>query len=332
MPFDPVPFFVGGGAVHSPEVARTLAYAATGGAQGVVTPGDLKVTATAVPGSTVQVAPGAVVIVNRAAAQTNQSYVARVSTADSVAVSPTNSSGGRTDLIVAQIEDPWLSGEPWQDPANPAVGPYVFTRVIPNVPVGTTRLQDVSGYEGRTAVTLARVTIPANTATITNAMITDLRSLARPRSERQIVAGTPTDATVTLSTGAWLPFPTTPITGIVIPSWATHAAIRTETTIKFISGDAYANYRMFMGPAGQQPDSMLYSDMVIDATATTSSNQYRQPFIMPSNGYWQIPPALRGTTVQISGIVRAKNQSGGKIGTAASDYYFADITFMERTI
>lgn len=227
MPFDPVPFFVGGGAVHSPEVARTLAYAATNGAQGIVTPGDLKVSATAVPGATVQVAPGAVIVVNRAAAQTNQSYVARVSTADSVAISPTNSSGGRTDLIVAQIEDPWLSGEPWQDPADPTVGPYVFTRVIPNVPANTTNLQDVSGYQGRTAVTLARVTIPANTATITNAMITDLRKVARPRKDRQLNAHAQVQAeTQRLTSAAGQIFPSTTSGWTVdIPTWATRMLV-----------------------------------------------------------------------------------------------------------
>lgn len=330
MPLDSVPWFVGGGALHSPEVARTLAYAATNGKQGVVSPTDLKVTATAIPGGTVQVAVGAAVILNRNPTGANQSYIARMNTADTVAVAATSSSGGRSDLIVIQIEDPYVSGEPWQDPADPTVGPYVFTRVISNVPAGTTDLSKVSGYSGRSAVALARIDIPASTGTITNAMITDLRRIANPRSERQIISTTPTDYTATLDKNVWRAFPNKALTGIYVPEWATHAVIRAESAMKYISGDAYANFQGFLGPAGQQDGTTLYTDLVIDST--TGGGGYRQPFIMPSNGYWPVPAAIRGTTVQLTGRARAINNNGGQIGTGAQDYFFADITFLERSV
>lgn len=329
MAFDPVPYFVGGGALHSPEVMRTLAYAATGGAEGVVTPGDLKVTPTAVPGNSVQVSVGAAVLVNRAAASANQSYVARMNTADTVQIAATTSSGSRTDLIVAQIEDPWLSGEPWQDPADPTVGPYVFTRVISNVPAGTTRLQDVSGYAGRTAVTLARITIPAATATITSAMITDLRTLARPRSDRQNYLGTPVDASTTLDVNVWRNFPTNPITGIRVPLWATHAVITMNTTMQYVSGNAYANVQAFMGPAGTLDSTTQFADLQIDTT--TSGGAYRSPLLIPNDRPFAIPAAWRGTAVQISSRVRG-NANGGVIATRAADYYVADVTFKEQVV
>lgn len=330
MPLDPVPYFTGGGAQHSPEVMRTLAYAATGGKRGTVAPGDVKVRATSTPGGTVTVSTGAVVIPSRNATGANQSYIARMNTAETVAISPTTSSGPRRDLVVIQIEDPWVSGEPWQAPTTPATGPYVFTRVISNVPAGTTDLNQVSGYEGRTAITLARIDIPASTGTITDAMITDLRRVANPRSERAFYPATPTTAQVSLITNGWRDFPATPITGVAIPSWATHAAIRVDTTIRYVSGDGYANFQSFIGPAGQLDSTTLFTDQQIDSTS--GGGQYRQPLIMPSNGLWPIPTALRGTTAQISSRVRAINNSGGIIGTSASDYYFADITFMERSV
>lgn len=332
MPLDPVPYFTGGGAQHSPEVMRTLAYASTGGKRGTIGPADVKVQATSTPGSTVTVSTGAVVIPSRNATGANQSYVARMNTAETVAIAPTTSSGPRRDLVVIQIEDPWVSGEPWQAPANPATGPYVFTRVISNVPAGTTDINQVSGYEGRTAITLARIDLPASTGTITNAMITDLRRIANPRSERVFFPATPTTANVTLDSGNWKAFPTTPITNIAIPSWATHAAIRVDTTVLFVSGDGYANFQAFLGPAGQIDNTTLFTDLQIDSTTVNTSSRYRQPLIMPSNGLWAIPPALRGTTAQISSRVRAINTSGGVIATSANDYYFADITFMERSV
>lgn len=333
MPLDSVPWFVGGGAQHSPEVARTLAYAATGGKQGIVSPSDLKVTATAVPGGTVQVSVGAAVIPSRNSTGANQSYIARMNTADTAAIAATSSSGGRSDLVVIQIEDPFVSGEPWQDPSDPTVGPYVFTRVISNVPAGTTDLNDVSGYGGRTAITLARIDIPASTGTITNAMITDLRDLANPRSERQIVSRTPSDYYVTFATGVWKPFPNDVISGLVVPKWATHAVVRAETTMRYISGNAYGKFQGFMGPAGQQDNSTLFTDFVIDST-DSSAGSYRQPFIMPSNGYFAIPSSMRGKPVQISGRVQPNSSTndGARIGTSPADYMFADVTFLERAI
>jgi hypothetical protein len=322
--FDPVPWFVGGGAQHSPEVARLLAYAATGGSEGVVLPGDLKVTATTTPGGTVSVAPGGVLVLNRAIGGTAQTYVGRMVTADTVSISPTTSSGARTDLIVAQIEDPFMTGEPWQDPADPTVGPYIFTRVISNVPSTATRLQDVSGYEGRSAVTLARVTLPANTATVTNAMITDLRSLARPRSQRNVYSGTlpASNRSITLS-GGWSNFPNAPISGIDIPAWATHMIMRVETTYTTVFGNDYFYMQSFFGtdnPYGQ------IANITIDGTSTSKS---RSPILNATSSPWAIPAALRGTTQALTTRVRAAGATGGVISTNASDYYIADITFME---
>lgn len=326
MAWDSVPWFVGGGAEHSPEVARLLAYAATGSAEGIVGPTDLKVVPLDVPGTSVTVQIGAALVLARSTGGAQQTYVARLPEADTVAIAPTGSSGGRSDLIVAQIEDPFMAGEPWQEPSDPTSGPYVFTRVISNVPAGTTRLQDVAGYEGRSAITLARIDIPASTGTITSAMIKDLRTMARPRTERQIVKGTLTTGTVTLSTSSWQNFPANPVTGLLVPSWATHAVIRVDTTIRFVSGDGYFNLQSFLS-TGTLDSTTLFADSIIDST--TGGGSYRQPLVVPSDGVWTIPASLRGKSAKITTRVRGR-ASGGKIATGTEDYYFADVTFMER--
>lgn len=223
MAWDAVPWFVGGGAQHSPEVARLLAYAATNGAEGIVTPGDLKVTATLVPGGTVNIAPGDCLIRNRAQGGQSQTYVGRNPIEDNVPISPTGANT-RSDLIIAQIEDPFLPGEPWQDPEDVTAGPYVFTRVIPNVPSWTKRVQEVAGFEGRTAITLARVDIPASTSTITDAMITDLRKVALPRQHRQLYASSIAVARDLTNTGSYAKWLTDEV-AIEIPEWATTCMI-----------------------------------------------------------------------------------------------------------
>jgi hypothetical protein len=326
MALDGVPWFIGGDAEHGPDVARMLAYLATGGKQGVVSPADLKVLPLDVPGPGVKVLGGGASILNRAASQ--QAYTVRNPTTDvdSVKIAATGSGSGRSDLIVCRVDNPNVDGNA-PAPANLAKGPYVKFDVIAGVPAGTRQLADLPQYAGLSAIELARVDLPASTGTVTSSMVTDLRALATPRSERVIVKGALTDASVTLSTGAWRVFPQNPIGGIPIPSWATHAVIRAATTIRFVSGDAYANVQAFIGPAGQQDSVTLFTDFIIDSTAGGGS--YRQPVEMPSDGLWAVPAALRGTTAQISSRARGKS-NGGVIAAPASDYYYADITFMER--
>lgn len=254
MAMDPVPWFVGGGAQHSPEVARLLAYAATGGAEGIVSVGDLQVLPLSVPGQGVQVLPGAALIRQRGSDDTGQTYVARNASATTVSVTPTGSSGGRSDLVVVQVEDPTVAGEPWQDPADPKVGPYVFIRVIPNVPAGTTRLQDVSGYSTRSAVTLARIDYPASTGTVTAAMIKDLRKVARPRQLTGKNMSFPTGSNP-MPTGSYSGWPTGIGEQVDVPDWATKALVTANIGGIYApvnSGVTAAGLRTYVGP-GTQP-------------------------------------------------------------------------------
>lgn len=218
MTWDSVPWFVGGGAQHSPEIARLLAHAATAGSEGVLGPYDLKVNALAVPGGAVRVAPGGCVVLNRAAGGTSQSYVGRNTTEDQITIASTGSGGGRSDLIVARVEDPFMAGEPWQDPADPTSGPYIFTRVIPNVSPTTTTVTELNlGYS---AIPLARVDVPASTGTIQASHIVDLRQLANPRRERHLVRHQPS-TTYEIPADAWSHWPTFE-PQFRVPVWATH--------------------------------------------------------------------------------------------------------------
>ena len=160
------------GAKHSGAVSRTLAYASTNGAEGVIGPGDLAVLATQTPSNQVRVMPGGAAIRNRAASGGQQTYTARNVSQTLVTVEPTGSSGGRTDYVWAHIVDPEYSG---QVPENPLEAQYFFITASAGQPPG-------NGW-----YRLARINIPANTATITQAMITDLRQVANPRQRTQTI-------------------------------------------------------------------------------------------------------------------------------------------------
>lgn len=161
------------GAKHSAAVARTLAYASTSGAEGIVEPADLRVRATQTPSGSVRVAPGGIAILNRAPNGGQQTYTARNVSETLVEVQPTGSGGGRTDYVWAHIIDPEYGG---QFPENPQTAQYFFLTASAAQP------------EGNGWYRLARIDIPASTATITQAMVTDLREVANPRQDYEIYA------------------------------------------------------------------------------------------------------------------------------------------------
>lgn len=249
MSWTPTPWFVGGGAQHSPEIARLLAYAATGGAEGVAGFGDLKVQALAVPGAAVRVGPGGCLIPNRYAGGGQQTYVARNTAEHQRAIGSTGSGGGRSDLVVARVSDPQYAGNA---PVNPVTAQYVDTHVITGVPAGTRSVDDLNlTYP---AEALARVDLPASTATITNAMITDLRRVAMARRERRTHVIAPTVAN-TMPT-AWGRWPSeAALGGVLVPKWATRLDFIVHVGgARHIGAVAHAaNLRpKFAGVGGQQ--------------------------------------------------------------------------------
>lgn len=223
--WDSVPWFIEGGAEHSPQVARLLSYAAFGGREGIIGPRDLEVRALSVPGTSIRVFPGACSILNRATGATYEAYVGRQPSLGTVAIAPTDASGGRSDLIVALVKNPWLPGEPWPDPSDVKNGPYIDTAVISGVGGNVHDLQAVR--PGWSAITLARIDIPVSTGTITQAMITDLRYMSQVRSSREMLIASPTNSTSLTST-SFVDFPNTASCRLTIdvPEWATHAKIR----------------------------------------------------------------------------------------------------------
>lgn len=179
MPNDSVPWAIGGGARMQAESLRALAYAATGGGQGVGSRSDCKVLPLAVPGNKVRVSPGTVTIRNNfPGVNRGQSYLAQFLSDAEVNVTATGGSP-RSDLVVARISDPQYDGT---TPPSVQDGPYRFASIIPNVP-NTTKTTDGLGLT-YPAEALARIDIPASTATITAGMIVDVRRLAMARSER----------------------------------------------------------------------------------------------------------------------------------------------------
>lgn len=322
MGWDSTPWFVGGGAAHSPEVARTLAYAAFRGNEGVIGSTDLKIKALAVPGGQVRAIPGACAITCRSTSMAYQSYVGRNTADDLVSIAATGSGSGRSDLIVARIEDPNPSGEPWADPVDPVVGPYIFTRVIAGVP-NTTRTVAELGL-GFSAIPLARIDIPVSTGTITSGMITDLRFLANVRRDRQMLTSFPV-ANNDLTSSSFIDWPSAAVRNVVIPAWATQARVSITISGVLATNDLVDGYiRLRIG------GTVVGQDTRFDTNSVAATNQLDKTMMTADTV--AIPAAMRGTTqaIAMQGRLTLRGVSNtGLVRAYVASTVVTDIEFVE---
>lgn len=293
MALDLTPWFVGGGAQHSPEVARLLAYAATSGAEGIVEPASLAVKAQSTPNGTVAVRPGAALILNRYAGGTQQTYVLRNPSSTSVTIPATGSTGGRTDAIIARVLDPQYEGAA---PSDPVTFNYARLERIASVPANLSNINQLGlSYP---AILLAKITVPASTGTITNGMITDLREVAIPRvldvwrPRAMAVADTETLTATPAGVGEYFPNAGGPQT-IAIPLWATRALIRCEwLAVRYGAGNAYGEAWVEYGPY-KAASERERSTQRYQFDTPAANNVSRDMWVVADDVY--IPAAYRGT-------------------------------------
>lgn len=318
MPWDSVPWFTEGGAEHSSEVARLLAYAAFGGAEGVVGIGDLAVRALATPAAAVGITIGACAILNRSLGSPHQAYAARLPTGDQVPIAATGVSA-RSDLIIARIENPYSYGETWPQPSDPKVGPYVYTRVVSGVPKTTTNVRQVRPLDS--AITLARIDIPANTSSITAAMIKDLREMVRPRRERRLYTGFPSGlSTLTYSDNKWHNWPGEPARwNIDVPQWANKIKIVTTLAgFRMTKADVFASMQNVFG-------GILGQNTAID---DDQGNATRRSTIVIADSL-NLPSPMRGTTQTLSLQTYMSRSETGDVSVDGSTSIIADVEFSE---
>jgi hypothetical protein len=311
-----VPWAIEGGEAQIPgRILRQLVTSVTGGVEGVVGALDCRVQSTTVPGAQVRVAPGLYAILSRAAGAQSEMYAGCVETEDLVSIAPTDSSGGRSDLVIARIENPYAAGEVWSPPVDPVVGPYVFTRIIQGVPGSTVKLSDIARTD--TAIVLARIDIPISTGTITQAMIKDLRSVVGHGSR---ASDTLVDQQIwTESTHAnggdqllaahttYRDWPLQASWSVAIPSWATGVDIVScDVKNPQISGDIYGDMALSIGGTIGTPS-------VFDIDDTSAGGGVRFPMII--GGTQPIPAAMRGT-IQTFKIRARRYSSPVNAGTA----------------
>lgn len=328
-----VPWFIdGGNARHDAKIARMLSYAATNGMEGVSGALDLRVRELETPGAAVRAAPGGVVVLNRALGGAYETYLDKADSEFTIDIAPTDSSGGRSDLVILRVENPWEAGGGWDPPVDEENGPYIHARVIQGVDPGLT---DVHDYNANwSAITLCRIDIPASTATITDSMIVDLRSISGLGGERinGVVAHemyteasrsqTGNDDLVSTET-TFVNWPSVANWQVPVPSWANGVDIFcVVANPEQHSGHVWGELRLNIGN-GQSVGIPSTFDM--DAISTTQPN--RIPVFC--SGTQPIPANVRGQIVNVKLEARqyADAATTGFLRAQAQTYTYVQLRF-----
>lgn len=324
MVIETTPWMIGGGATHDPAIARTLAYAALAGEQGIIRPTDLVVKAQTTPAGSVSVGTGAAVVVGNYPSQQSQSYITRNVGSANVAI-PATSGAARADLIILRIDDPEFSGVV---PTDIIAYEYAELERVSNVSSNATGAPASVTYPH---IVLARVNVPGSTAAITNAMITDLREVAVPRTKRVVrthaqVGG---EEQILTQRDTYQAFPTTARWNIRIPEWATQVNILGHWN--GLASDAAP------GPSGEgETGGWLLVKMGSQSTQQTAYNRPRtgddMRFSHTTADTISVPSSYRGTVQSFAFYGKQANALNvpSKARADHSTSFVLDVEFVEE--
>ena len=326
MTFNKAPWAIDG-ARTTAALARLATYTTGGGRSGIAKPSDLRVLPLAVPGNGLRVLAGGATVLNHYLSDPDEAYVVSnpsthtISSADMPAAVPQLA----YYLVCVVVGDPEFNqtGHPYMPttiaPEDAATFEYVRMVVVP-CSASTTSFEQLGlSYP---AYALARLEVPANTTTITSAMITDLRDLAQARSKRSLEAFVPPGGVNLLTTG-WQNYPMASGTVVSVPEWATRAnIIATVTGIAATEGQMGGGMRILIGSSIGSATA-LYD---IDNVAGTGFS--RETIIVAFSG--DITSlAGQDTTITLQGY---RDSGAGWLTTLPGSQMILDVEFTEDTV
>lgn len=292
------------GATSRAALARTAEYAATSGVQGIVQSGDLKVSQLGTPGVGLLIAAGSAVVLNGyQGAGTDQTYVASNPTSHTLTADqmPAASGSDQYYILALVIGDKEFDNgtHPFMLPSDPPSGEEATFQYVRPVMISCSSTA-TSLSVAYPALPLARIKLPAGSNTVTNANITDLRKLARPR--RQVEVGQSTsDGAHNVVSASWQRVPAGACVTVVVPTWATKAKI-----MGFVEG-----LRLASGGGNGSIQAYIESNGRAGETTTVNENSPGNSFDRRSYNVGAVLDVsdLRGTTQSFS--VRAKATTSG---------------------
>ncbi|MEW1658816.1 hypothetical protein [Streptomyces sp. NPDC093707] len=298
------------GGTHPARAFRMMVRDLARGSQGVTEANDLKVGQLSTPGPAVRVGDGSSVI--RGAAWGQGSYT-QYNVGDAIVpVAPTGATG-RSDLVIQRVEDPEYEGN--RDPAKDDIG---FFQVIPNVSATTTVVP-----AGMTAIPLARLDIPPNTATISDAMIKDLRGIANPRRDRRLYTAFPGgSSSLTYQDGKWHNWPAAARWTIPVPDWAVNMkAVTTFAGLRMDSANVFASMQQVVGTI-QGQDTIIDDDQ--------GKGVRRSTIVLADN--LGVTAAMRGTNQVLYVQTFMSKAETGNLSVDGATSIVCDVEFNEGVI
>ncbi|MFG2532823.1 hypothetical protein [Streptomyces sp. NPDC048516] len=299
------------GASHSAQQFRMLVRDLARGSEGITEGDDLKVTALSTPGASVNISDGSGIVRGRDNAFQGSYAVCNVGT-ETIDIAPTGGTP-RSDMIVLRVEDPEYPGSS----LDPATDQIEYFQIISGVTSTATAIPD-----SRTAIPLARIDIPASTSIITDAMITDLRSIANARRDRTLNMQSPGSLSTEISgsSGTYSYFSTAAGWNIAIPAWAARVKIKIDVgQIRYSTGTIFGQLRATFGA------SLTVQQVILDDNQGTGVR--RGTVVLGDN--LLIPSAYRGTTQLLRLQVAGFSGNAGKFSVDSSTTIIADVEFFE---
>ncbi|MCZ0983963.1 hypothetical protein O1L60_45195 [Streptomyces diastatochromogenes] len=314
MTLAPAPLLTNG-ATHSAQTFRMMIRDLARGSEGVTEGNDLKVTPLTVPAGGVLVGDGSGIVRGRAASWQGHYTAYNIGTAV-VNIAPTGATA-RTDMVVLRVLDPEYEGN-----KDPATDPVVFFDVVSGV--SATATTPPAGYS---AIPLARIALPANTGTVTAAMITDLRRICNPRKDRTLYSVFPSTASdLTYSDNKWHNWPSVATWNVAVPSWAVSARVMiTIAGLRLTKADVFARMQTVLGTGSA---AILGQDTYIDDDQGNGTR--RNTVVLGDN--LAIPVAMRGTTQRLTIQTYMYKAPTGDLRVDGGTSLFADVEFYEGIV
>lgn len=289
---------------YQAQSVRNLSFLAANGTTGVATPDSLKVTATATPSGSVIVYAGTASVVgynNRA-----EAYIVTNDQAVTLPIPANNTASTVYRNVIFSIRDPQFAGMPALSGPTDIAGDLQVVGTLPT---------------DRPYLRLAHIPLPANTATVTNAMIANQRQLAMPRSYTRTYVHIPSyinpiGVEYEQIAGAQPSF--------YCPPWATNANVL--VSVEGMEQTIAGYHRLMTCPTINGTRANLTQEVAV----TKNGPVQRHGFT--SIGSFTVPDSWRATEVAVGlrGGIKAGSANAFQIDTESTIAF--QVEFYEQTI
>ncbi len=303
------PALLTNGGTHQSDLVRRFQRSVTLGNEGIDFGGDLKVQQTSTASTSIVVGPGGAFVRGRASALQGTYYVSNPDD-HTVANAVPSLATVQHYLVVLRVLDPAYEGT-----ADPNLNMNRI-EVLSTATGGTTLPAGVSG------VVLARLEVPANTTTVTSAMIVDLRRMANPRRDRRLQpVFIPAVDALEAASGTREFWPDAATISVPVPTWASLMnVVVTMTGVSSRVGSTDGNTRVLLG--GQATQAVGFNH---DWAGST------QRLVLPTGGALGITSAMRGTNQTLRTDAVRGNTTGTLEANAGTTVFF-DFEFVEGLV